>query len=168
MISFVLFHKVSEPSMNFNILKLVYWFYHFYKLNNSSVRASLRFLVYMYFLDVHCSATTRNFLLRPFLEDVNTRRRIFLSVVQLDTVLCSLSALLQISSIFGKLSFSHNVIFSILEQKPDSKLLDVQCIDKYMYTYFCNHFMQFLETKPEFFCLIYTTTTAQVKSNSST
>ena len=47
MISFVLFHKVSEPSMNFNILKLVYWFYHFYEQNNSSVRASLRFLVYM-------------------------------------------------------------------------------------------------------------------------
>ena len=65
--------------------------------------------------------------------------------------MCSLSTLLQISSIFGKLSLSHNVIFSILEQKPDSKLLDVQCIDKYMYTYFCNHFMQFLETKPEFF-----------------
>ena len=81
MISFVLFHKVAEPSMNFNILKLVYWFYHFYEQNNSSVGASLRFLVYMYFLDVHCSATTRNFLLRPFLEDVNTRRRIFLSVV---------------------------------------------------------------------------------------
>ena len=44
--------------MNFNILKLVYWFYHFYEQDDSSVRASLHFLVYMYFLDVHCTATT--------------------------------------------------------------------------------------------------------------
>ena len=65
--------------------------------------------------------------------------------------MCSLFALLKISSIFGKLSLLHNVIFSILEQKPDSKLLDVQCIDTYMYTYFWNRFMQFLETKPKFF-----------------
>ena len=73
--------------MKLDISKLVHWFYHFYEQNNSSVRESLRFLVHMYFLDDHCTATTWNCLMPRFLEDVNTRGRIFLSIIVLDTVL---------------------------------------------------------------------------------
>ena len=51
----------------------------FYKQNNSSARAS-RFLVHtLYFFDVHYATTVYGVKLPDaFMEDVNTRRRIFL------------------------------------------------------------------------------------------
>ena len=51
----------------------------FYDQNNSAARAS-RFLVH--FIDVHCKTTTSNLPTRRFIEDVDIRRQIFLSLFE--------------------------------------------------------------------------------------
>ena len=51
----------------------------FYDQNNSSARAS-RFLVH--FFDVHCTTATWNLLMRRYMEDVDIRRQISLSLFQ--------------------------------------------------------------------------------------
>ena len=52
----------------------------FYEQNNCSARAS-RFLVH--FFDVHCTITTWNLPMRRFVEDVDIRRQIVLSLFEL-------------------------------------------------------------------------------------
>ena len=56
--------------------KEVYWFY---EQNNNSARASRFFL---HFFDDHCTTTRWNLPMRRFVEDVDIRRQIFISLFE--------------------------------------------------------------------------------------